>query len=272
MPSSLPALPRPKTHITTPRLTLTLLNLSNPTPAEKAYCLTILRHLHITTWPAFVAFCNQRGPKPWADSALLWLVRLRRVEGESHDGENLAQNTVGEEIIGHVTLAHSLLRYQPCLPSQSHSPMSMSSQSDSPISQTAGSGIRAMPTPDIGWGIVASHRRKGYAAEAAAGLLRYLMDHSEVEGGPRLSYVAVMTGRGNAASRGVAARVGFAEFVGERRMGGEYDEDEGKDKGEEEEVMDVGGERRELEGRGYLGEETWIGFVPEAPDGVVFGG
>lgn len=105
--------------------------------------------------------------------------------------------------------------------------------------------------------------------------MRYLREDEE---GPRLRYVAVMTVKENLASKAVAQGVEFLEFRRERRVakvGGEGGEGEGEGELEVEarqaKEAEEEKENTEEDGRRYLGEETWIGFMPEVPAGVVFG-
>ena len=69
-------------------------------------------------------------------------------------------------------------------------------------------GLHALTTgrlgPEVGYWTASWARRRGYAAEAAAGLARWALDH----GAPR---VHLFTDVGNTASQAVARRAGFSE-------------------------------------------------------------
>jgi len=59
--------------------------------------------------------------------------------------------------------------------------------------------------PDLGWGIVESHMRQGYATEAARELLRWIREDFSME------EVVVLPGAHNPASIRVAEKLGFVE-------------------------------------------------------------
>jgi len=201
----------------TARLTLSI--FSPTRSSDIAYATSLFPSLD--TLESFLEYCAQRAPAPWADSAIVYLLRLQYRGGIKNNDD---------KVIGHVSLAHSLESRQPRV-------LSPSAYSSSTLSTTI--------VPDIGWRLRPAHERQGYATEAVRRFLSYLCEEDK---GPRFEVLSVFTGKHNVRSLGLAARAGFVCACGD---------DEDGDEGREDRDGDGDGDEY---GGGYNEEEGKEGF------------
>jgi len=186
----------------TPRLTLSL--FSPTCPEHIAYGTLLFPGLD--TLDKFLEYSAQRAPAPWADSAIVYLLRLRPEEARGQNADSVRETVsistandnkdevddVGNSIMGHVSLAHSLQQRQPRVVASAVS----SSSDHAPAYSSAILGTTTVP--DVGWRLRPAHEGRGYATEAVTRFLHFLC---EDDAGPKFQVVSVFTGENNETRR-----------------------------------------------------------------------
>lgn len=234
--------PFPQT-LQTPNLLLSLFSPTSPQDVEYATSL----FPGLDTLDDFLAFCAQRAPAPCSDSAIVYLLRLRQSDAQLNADADFA------EVIGHVSLAHSLGDRQPCV-------VSSSANSSAHASAVLGTTV----VPDIGWRLRPAYEGHGFATEAASRFLQYL---TEDEAGPKFEVLSVFTGDGNVRSLGLAERTGFVSAIGDEDEDGEDGDDVAAEHEEGKEEGGVGEKNIDGPFKGILGCERvrkgiWFGVRP----------
>jgi len=250
---------------------LTLCLFSHTKPSDITYATSLFPGLD--TIDSFLEYCAQRAPEPWADGAVVYLLRLSKtaqtkgrlnhndtstgteVEIDELDNDDDYDVEGVGEVIGHVSLAHSL---------ESRQPRVLSSPSSTKGSSYASNPPHTTIVPDVGWRLRPAYQRQGYATEALERFLAYLC---EEDTGPRFEVVCVFTGEGNVRSLALAGRVGFVCAMGEDQDGDEEGGSNGGDEGKEDGGGGYGEEEAKEGFKGVLGCERvmkgiWFGVRP----------
>ena len=217
----------------TPRLSL--MQFSPDSQSDIDYTTAIFSQ--VSSVSDFNDFCIERAPIPWASHAILYLLRLRR--RDSNDDTDLhpvqvrrtSEDVDGiyDKVIGHVSVAHSLRDRQPRITSaETSSSNDGTSGNVTDTENFASVALQTSTIPDIGWRIQGIHQRFGYATEAAERLVQFLCANEE---GPRFRTLCCFAGETNAASRGVARKVGFVDVGVDFGSGSGTTEDDEQEEG-----------------------------------------